>query len=65
MKPLIILILGLLILATGLLFSLQGAGIVHWPRESFMLDDHNWILNGIVVMLIGVALILTAWRIRQ
>jgi hypothetical protein len=65
MKPAIILLVGTVVLAFGLLFTLQGAGIVHWPRESFMLDQRDWVERGIVVMLIGLALMLTAWRIRK
>jgi hypothetical protein len=64
-KPAIILLLGIAVLAFGLLFTLQGAGVVHWPRESFMLDQRDWVERGIVVMLIGAALMLTAWRIRR
>jgi hypothetical protein len=65
MKAATILMLGILVLAAGVLFTLQGSGVVHWPRESFMLDNRDWVERGIVVALIGLALILTAWRIRQ
>jgi hypothetical protein len=44
---------------------LQGAGVVHWPPESFMINQRDWIERGLVVVLIGLALILTAWRIRK
>ncbi len=65
MKSHIILALGVLVLAAGTLFTLQGAGIVQWPRESFMLGQRDWIERGIVVVLIGLGLILTARRIRK
>ena len=65
MKPKVILILGVIVLAAGVLFTLQGAGLVMWPRESFMLGNRDWIERGLVVVLIGVALMLTAWRIRS
>ena len=65
MKASAILVLGLVIFAFGTLFTLQGAGVVHWPRESFMLDNRDWIERGIVVALIGLGLILTAWRINR
>ena len=59
-----LLILGAILLAFGVLFALQGAGIVHWPRESFMLDQRPWIARGIIVALFGLALIFFASRIR-
>ena len=65
MKSIAVLILGLVVLAAGILFTLQGAGVVHWPRESFMLDQRDWIEKGIVVAIIGAGLIATAWRIRR
>jgi hypothetical protein len=65
MKPAIILLLGIVVLALGALFTLQGAGVVHWPPESFMINQREWIERGLVVVLIGAALILTAWRIRR
>jgi hypothetical protein len=60
-----ILLAGVIVLAFGTLFMLQGAGVVQWPRESFMIDDRVWIERGLVVVLIGLALMLTAWRIRR
>jgi hypothetical protein len=65
MKALIILVLGIAVFACGSLFALQGADLVHWPLQSAMLGNRDWIERGVVVMLIGVALILTARRIRQ
>jgi hypothetical protein len=65
MKPAMVLLLGIVVLAFGALFTLQGAGVVHWPPESFMINQRDWIERGLVVVLIGAALILTAWRIRR
>jgi hypothetical protein len=65
MKSATLMMLGIVVAAAGLLFTLQGAGIVHWPRESFMLDNRDWVERGIVVVLIGAALMLTAHRIRK
>jgi hypothetical protein len=60
-----VLFLGLVAFAFGTLFALQGAGIIPWPRESFMIGQRDWIEYGIVIALIGLALILTTWRIRR
>jgi hypothetical protein len=65
MKPGLIFLAGVIVLAFGALFTLQGAGVVHWPPESFMINQREWTERGIVVALIGLALILTAWRIRK
>ena len=65
MKAAIILVLGLLIFAAGALFALQGAGVVNWPQQSTMIGHRDWVEYGIVVALIGAALILTARRIRR
>lgn len=65
MKSRVVLALGMIVTAAGLLFALQGSGAVHWPASSFMLGDRSWIEYGIVIMLMGIALVLTARRIRQ
>jgi hypothetical protein len=64
MKATIVLILGLIVTAAGALFTLQGANIVHWPADSFMLGHRDWVEYGVVIALIGIALIMTARRIR-
>jgi len=65
MKAAVIFLLGAVVLVSGVLFTLQGAGVVHWPPESFMIDQREWTERGIVVALIGLGLILTAWRIGR
>ncbi len=61
----IMLVLGIVVLAAGVLFALQGGGIVHWPPESTMLDQREWIARGGVIALIGLALIAAARRMRR
>jgi len=50
-------IVGALAVAFGALFFLQGAGIVHWPSYSTMLDVRIWMLWGGLLALLGVVLI--------
>jgi membrane protein implicated in regulation of membrane protease activity len=57
-----LLILGLLALAMGLLWVGQGAGLVHWPASSFMIDQRPWIARGAVLALIGLVLIVMSRR---
>lgn len=54
--------LGALLIAAGTLFALQGAGVVMWPSESFMLRQTNWVTYGIAIALVGVALLALARR---
>ena len=57
-----LLILGLVALLAGLLWVAQGAGIVHWPASSFMIDQRPWIARGALLACIGLALILLSRR---
>lgn len=59
----LLLAVGLAAIAFGVLFMLQGAGIVHWPRESFMLDERVWIWRGLAVALAGGLAAIAARRI--
>jgi hypothetical protein len=65
MKALIIFVLGLLVTAAGALFALQGAGIVRWPADSFMVGTRDWIEYGIATAMIGVGLMLAGHKIRK
>jgi hypothetical protein len=57
--------LGLVLAVCGLLFALQGAGIVRWPAESFMVDTRDWIGYGIAIAALGIGLMLAARRMRS
>jgi hypothetical protein len=57
-----LLILGLLCLAMGLLWVGQGAGLVHWPASSFMIDQRPWIARGAILAVVGLVLILFSRR---
>ena len=61
MKVLILLI-GVLALAAGLLFVGQGLGYVRWPAESFMIGQTNWVYYGGAIAIVGLALIMVARR---
>jgi hypothetical protein len=57
--------LGALVTAFGVFFALQGAGIVRWPAQSFMVDTRGWIAYGIVIALLGAGMMLAARRRRN
>ena len=54
---LVLQILGVALILAGGLWALQGAGIVMWPAESFMLAQSQWILYGLITAAVGAALI--------
>jgi hypothetical protein len=57
-------IVGVLALLMGLLWIGQGTGIVAWPASSFMIDERPWAIRGVILAIIGLALILFARRRR-
>ena len=59
---LLMIVIGVAALLAGLLFTLQGLGIVHWPRSSFMIEDRSWAVRGGVLMVGGA---LMAWFGRR
>jgi len=58
----LLLILGLLALAMGLLWIGQGTGAITWPQSSFMIRQLQWAGYGAVVAAIGLILIWQAKR---
>ena len=54
---LVLKILGVALILAGGLWALQGAGIVMWPAESFMLAQREWVLYGLVTVAIGLTLL--------
>jgi len=59
-KPMraLLLIVGVVALATGLLWIGQGTGYVHWPSTSFMISQIQWAYYGAGLAVIGLVLIL-------
>jgi hypothetical protein len=65
MKAAVIFIIGAFLMLQGVLYTLQGMGIVTWPRQSFMINNHDWVVRGLVMALIGIVVILAAWRLPK
>ena len=53
----LLLIVGLLALAMGLLWIGQGTGVIAWPRSSFMINQLQWAEYGALLGAIGLILI--------
>ena len=55
-------IVGSLLMVFGVFFALQGAGVIMWPVESFMLASSRWVLYGALIAAAGALLI---WSSRR
>lgn len=49
----ILTVMGVLMVLSGILWALQGAGLVMWPASSFMLKDPKWIGYGALMANLG------------
>ena len=61
MRPLL-LIVGLVALAIGLLWIGQGTGVIQWPESSFMISQIQWAEYGAALAVLGLILILQRKR---
>lgn len=57
--------IGAVLVVFGILWALQGLGILMWPANSFMLAQREWALYGGITAAIGVGLLLVALRIGE
>jgi drug/metabolite transporter superfamily protein YnfA len=62
MRSAFLVLFGVIIALFGLLFTLQGIGVV---QGSPMSNTTTWSLLGPVILLVGVALAYLGWRQRQ
>jgi uncharacterized membrane protein len=53
----LLLTLGFLALAVGLLWIGQGTGAVKWPEQSFMINQIQWAGYGMALSALGLILI--------
>lgn len=60
----ITLLIGALFFLSGLVFTLQGIGIVG-PSASFMFRSQAWIENGLAILAVGIVLITIALYYRS
>lgn len=56
-------VLGALLAFAGVFFALQGAGVIMWPADSFMLAASVWITYGLIIAAVGALLFL--WGSRR
>lgn len=58
----VLLVIGLIAVAIGLLWIGQGLGLILWPRESFMLNQSRWAWYGLGLAVVGVLTVIRAAR---
>ena len=58
----LLLTVGFIALAIGLLWIGQGTGVVAWPRSSFMINEIQWAGYGAALAALGLILIWQATR---
>jgi hypothetical protein len=58
----LLLILGLIALAIGLLWIGQGTGLIAWPASSFMIGQIQWAGYGAALAALGLVLI---WQTKR
>ncbi|KGD85774.1 hypothetical protein [Rhizobium sp. YS-1r] len=46
-------VIGVLLIALGLLWIGQGSGIFPYPARSFMINQTPWLINGAIAAVIG------------
>ena len=61
-NAMLLLLIGIALLAAGLLFVGQGWGLIRWPARSFMIDETKWIYYGGAIAVVGLVLIILARR---
>jgi hypothetical protein len=62
LKPLLI-ALGVILLLAGLVFMGQSSRYFPYPAESFMVGASQWIYYGGGIAIVGLVLLIVAWRL--
>ena len=58
----LLLVLGLLALAIGLLWIGQGTGVIKWPESSFMISQIQWAGYGAALAALG---LIQIWQSKR
>jgi hypothetical protein len=59
-----LLVMGVLATLAGLIWMGQGAGIIRYPSNSFMIDQTPWIWRGAIVAVAGVIAVWVSRRVQ-
>ncbi len=64
MNSIPIIIAGIVVAICGIIFGLQGHGVVG-PEQSFMYQSSEWINNGNYIAMFGVAIVLVGYVVEK
>ena len=64
MNSIPIIITGIVIAIFGIIFGLQGYGVVG-PEQSFMYQNSEWVNNGNYIAMFGVVIVLVGYIIEK
>ena len=56
---------GIFLVVMGIIWALQGAGLLNWPASSFMLSQQQWVLYGALTAVVGALLLWWVGRISR
>ena len=56
----LLLLIGIVVLAAGILFVGQGLGLIRWPASSFMINEMKWVYYGGGITVVGLVLIIAS-----
>lgn len=57
MRQKILIFGGILGFIFGVVFMLQGFGIIRYPASSFMIDNHVWVIRGAIIAVLSAILV--------
>jgi ABC-type antimicrobial peptide transport system permease subunit len=57
MRQNILIFAGILGFIFGIVFLLQGLGVIRYPADSFMIDNHVWVLRGGIIAALSAILV--------
>lgn len=49
----VLMIMGVIFFLGGVFFALQGAGVIAWPADSYMVRNSEWVHRGIFLANLG------------
>jgi hypothetical protein len=65
MTRMVLKLIGGLLIALGIIWTLQGLGVLHWPAGSAMLARSEWVIYGELAALAGVGLVALGFRLSR